>query len=479
MTSVSTHTGKPGVTRPRFTKALLVAAFLSGPSISQEPEIEPGGETATPAAADFTGTWKFSATVQRSRRFAVGMRLRGVSEYTQEDDRVSGTTTLVRQESRVEGSVEDRTLFLQGRHVGGNCRGVFQATITMSTSGELLTGEFSGQNCDGVIEATIVGRRADSPRANRNSSLVEILEEGEQLLLVGAHYDAVGTFREALRRADEPSYRTQIGLARSHNGVGTFEDGREAAREAVKIARGPEEASDAYYELGIALLAESNDQTSSLNEAEQAFQQALDVSGGRMNKARNRLGQVLLKLERDPEGVAILQDFVRLDPYSPNVPQAQALIKNPRRAREHLIPDFETVTLDGRSISSEDLQNRVVLVDFWGSWCAPCVKALPGLRRLSRKTASDPFVLLSVSSDSDEDLLRTFIEENEMDWTQTWDEDRVLARTFEVKSWPTYFLFDHNGVFVFRDSGWNSRDEAQLNKLVIKTIKSAKKATKK
>ena len=79
-------------------------------------------------------------------------------------------------------------------------------------------------------------------------------------------------------------------------------------------------------------------------------------------------------------------------------------------------------------------------------------------------------------ADIDEADLREFIEENEMDWPQTWDKDRELARTFEVKGYPTYLLFDHNGVFLFRDSGWTSRDEARLNKLVIKTIKAAEKA---
>ena len=56
--------------------------------------------------------------------------------------------------------------------------------------------------------------------------------------------------------------------------------------------------------------------------------QALDLSGGTLNMARYRLGQVLLKLERDLEGVALLEDFLRADPDAPLAPRAEELIKS-------------------------------------------------------------------------------------------------------------------------------------------------------
>ena len=458
----------------RFT--LLVASLLFAPSMAQAQRTEPAGQANTAGRADFSGTWRTSATVRRADSVQVGTRLQGVAKYTQVESRVSGTTSLGGPESQVTGNVYGSTLRLDARGVDPACPSHFQAQITMSSSGDLFTGWFAGENCNGFLEATLVGRRGESRRGRQGSSLVEVLEEAEALLLGGAHEDAVRSFREARKRADQPSYRIQIGLARSYNRVGAFKDSQVAALDAVQIAPGPEEVSDAYFELGVARLAGSKDQPDRLAEAEQAFRRSLELSEGRINMARYRLGQVLLKLERDAEGAAVLSDFVRADPDSPMVPQAEALIKNPRRARELLIPDFEMVTLDGRYLETEDFQNQVVLVDFWGTWCFPCLKALPGLKRLSHKLASDPFVILSVSSDTDEALLRKFIEDNDMRWPQTWDKERGLAQLFEVQSWPTYLLFDQDGAFVFRHSGWSARGEAQLNNRITKTVKSAKKA---
>jgi len=88
-------------------------------------------------------------------------------------------------------------------------------------------------------------------------------------------------------------------------------------------------------------------------------------------------------------------------------------------AAARLAPAFSVSTVDGRQISMDDLQGKVVLLDFWATWCGPCREALPHIRNVAKKFQGQPLVILSVSLDSDEE--REFIGKNEMNWPQYRD----------------------------------------------------------
>ena len=154
---------------------------------------------------------------------------------------------------------------------------------------------------------------------------------------------------------------------------------------------------------------------------------------------------------------------------------AEPLVRDPQRAGQRIMPVFGFITLDGRFVHSEDLAGKVVVLDFWGTWCAPCVYAVPGLVRLSNRTQNDPFVLISISSDRDDDIVRDFVAEHDMtSWTHTWDKNHALEDLFDVRSWPTYLIFDHEGVQVFREGGWTPSIELTLNETATRLIEAAK-----
>lgn len=145
---------------------------------------------------------------------------------------------------------------------------------------------------------------------------------------------------------------------------------------------------------------------------------------------------------------------------------------------KRLMPSFEAVTLAGDSLTSKDVQGKVLLVDFWGTWCAPCVAAVPGLRSLSRRMEKEPFVLLSVSTDPDEKTLRDFVTEHQMTWPQVWDERHQLARKFRVEGYPTYILVNHEGEIIYLVRGWREAVERELSARVSAAIQAAKKSAK-
>src|SRR5687768_2626153 len=108
--------------------------------------------------------------------------------------------------------------------------------------------------------------------------------------------------------------------------------------------------------------------------------------------------------------------------------------------REKLLPDFEVTTLDGERLSSKVLRGKVVLLDFWATWCAPCVQAIPSLRELSQQLESEPFVLVSISADRAGGTVRRFVKKNEMTWPQVWDKGSLLSQKMKVYSYPTHIL---------------------------------------
>ena len=317
---------------------VTLASLLLWISTVQEEPAKPGEQSSAAPIADFSGTWQTTAMIRRTSAGGASQttdRFQSRTRLTQTGAEVTGTFYVSRNnravEGRISGHVERRTLRFEAR-TRGVCFQEFEGESTLSVSGDRREGHYSGRDCNGPLQATTISWRVGTARSHRGRSYVQALEEGEALLRAGVHRQAVRSFREALKKTDEPSYRILIGLARSHNGVGAFKDGRAAAQKALEIASGPQEASDAYFELGVALLARSNDRPRPLADSEEAFRQALDLSGGTLNMARYRLGQVLLKLERNLEGVALLEEFLQADPDALMAPGAEELIKSAKKA---------------------------------------------------------------------------------------------------------------------------------------------------
>jgi len=181
---------------------------------------------------------------------------------------------------------------------------------------------------------------------------------------------------------------------------------------------------------------------------------------------------------RDQEGIAELKKYVELQPRGADIDRARKMIENPRRARENYAPEFSITTSDGQYIALEDLSGKVVLLDFWGTWCAPCVASVPSLRNLHKRYEKEAsFVMIGISSDTEVEEWRAFTAKNQMVWPQYWDRDRRVQRAFEVRAFPTYILIDHEGIVRFRSSGTSWERSANLDDAIRKQVKMVTKTT--
>jgi peroxiredoxin len=116
-------------------------------------------------------------------------------------------------------------------------------------------------------------------------------------------------------------------------------------------------------------------------------------------------------------------------------------------------PDFAGNTLGSTTVKLSGLRGHVVLVDFWGMWCGPCVAQVPALRKLRVRFSGEPFDIVGIDTDRDLEALRKFAATNHIDWITLTDggTDGPVGKIWRVDAWPTSFLVDREGVIRARD----------------------------
>ena len=111
-------------------------------------------------------------------------------------------------------------------------------------------------------------------------------------------------------------------------------------------------------------------------------------------------------------------------------------------------PDFEEQDLDGKPLSVAGYKGKVVLVDFWATWCGPCVRELPNVLATYEKFHAKGFEIIGISLDSDKSKLTAFTEKQKMTWRQYFDGKgwgNKLAGRYGVNSIPATYLLDVQG----------------------------------
>ncbi|MGH9883676.1 MAG: redoxin domain-containing protein, partial [Pyrinomonadaceae bacterium] len=306
-----------------------------------------------------------------------------------------------------------------------------------------------------------------------DGSYDEEFQKGLEFLRRRKYEEALKTFKRANEMHGKKSAECFFGMAQAYDGLEAFKNVIESCDKAIEFSGSNTELRARAYNLkGLAIReqSEGKDQKK-LQAAEAVFRDGLAL-GADLPILHYNLGFVLMQQNRDPEGVAALQKYVELEPKGSFVDTARKVIENPRRAREAYAPDFSITTSDGEYIQLEDLRGKVVVLDFWGTWCPPCVESVPSLRSLHKRYAKEPsFVMIAISSDSDEEPWREFIAKEKMVWPQYWDRDHRVQRAFSVRAFPTYIVIDHEGIMRFRTSGSSWVRAANLEDAIKKQVK--------
>ena len=304
----------------------------------------------------------------------------------------------------------------------------------------------------------------------------EVLKAND-LLRRRRYEDALKSYKRANDMHDKKSAECYYGMAQAYNSLEAYKNVVESCEKAVEFGGADTQIQAQALNLeGIALQSQAavKDQKK-LQDAEGAFRKALALNID-LPIVHYNLGYTLMQLGRDPEGMVELKKYLELQPEATNAESATKLIENPRRAREAYAPDFSITTADGEYISIDDLHGKVVLLDFWGTWCPPCVSAVPALRDLHKRFTKEPlFKMISVSTDADETKWRGFIDKNQMAWTHYLDRDHHVVRAFNVHAFPTYILIDAEGIVRYREITTSWERTGDLADAIKKYLKLAVK----
>lgn len=307
---------------------------------------------------------------------------------------------------------------------------------------------------------------------DKQSAYDDAMRKGEMLITRRAYEDALQAYKKAYALKDKASIDAALGMAMAYRGLGAHKNVFDVSTDALKLAGDDKTLQAKVHNLRGAALVALSDKPSDkrLVEAESEFRSALDANPD-LHTARLNLGVTLLKMNRDEEGLPVLKHFVEIAPAGKDVSDARKMIEEPRRAREVFAPDFSFTSKQGEFIALEDLKGRTVVLDFWGTWCKPCVMATPGLVKLHKKFVDDGVVFIGVAVRDQEAEWAAYIDKNRMEWPQFLDTNRKIVMPFSVTAYPTYIVIDGDGIVRARKSGYGMETDSWLADEIKKTLK--------
>lgn len=137
-------------------------------------------------------------------------------------------------------------------------------------------------------------------------------------------------------------------------------------------------------------------------------------------------------------------------------------------------PDFSTVDINGETVRLSDFKGKMILLDFWASWCGPCRKAIPRLKELYRKYHVKGFDIIAISHDTDQEKWEQSIqEEKTTEWHHLLNVQKIgtdhpddIKNKFYVRGLPTQLLINKNGKIIGRWVGFSEENEQSIETLL-------------
>lgn len=177
--------------------------------------------------------------------------------------------------------------------------------------------------------------------------------------------------------------------------------------------------------------------------------------------------KLYVEVLRNPErGIELLHQLKRDFPETPLGKEADSIVADVQRQLEFIqiqrklvpgaqFPDFQAKDLAGKPISVANYRGKIVLVDFWATWCMPCQMQLPYVMKAYDQFHDRGFEVIGITLDEDEHRFKGFLQDRKMTWPQVYEgkgfEDNSLTRKYGVMGIPTTFLIDPEGKILARD----------------------------
>ena len=218
---------------------------------------------------------------------------------------------------------------------------------------------------------------------------------------------ALDAFKKADKQDDGHCLPCQQKIVRYATELHDWKAAEAAATELAGEAQGAKDVAVAHYQLGLIVMNQAMEK-----HKDELFSRAHDEMTKALAAAANfpqaifADGQILAHLKQDDAAKAQFEKFVQMRPAT-DVDRQRALryISQPELARARMAPPFAVTTLDGKRVSLDDLKGKVVLLDFWATWCGPCKQLTPTLEKVT-KAAGGRVRLVKIDIDKNQALVR-------------------------------------------------------------------------
>lgn len=288
------------------------------------------------------------------------------------------------------------------------------------------------------------GQQQDS-QPKPSDEFQKAFDNATLLLRAGQIDEAINEFRRAAKLRDDKCAECfqrigQILLQRRR-----LKEAATAFQQAADLK--PANEAEMYNVLGVALYLQNEKE--SYEQAVVALQKAIELSNGKVVKAYYNLGFALIKAGKEQEGISVLKKFIELDPEAQEASQARAVIGNLKMVDARVAPAFVVKSSTGDELSLEKLRGKVVLLDFWASWCVPCRIDMPEVRKIWKKYSGDRFTIVGINLDSNRPAFDAYIKAESVTWPQYYDGQgwgNAISRKYGVYAIPHTVLIDQEGV---------------------------------
>jgi len=193
-----------------------------------------------------------------------------------------------------------------------------------------------------------------------------------------------------------------------------------------------------------------------MGQTEEALAAMRQISANPIDKqtgwaAQLSMAQLLMQMGRTDEGEKILKSIIAKNEDMDLVQAAQQGLAMLAIRPGQKLTTFTAKDLAGTSHSLESYAGKVLLVDFWATWCSPCREELPNVKHVYGQYKDQGFEILGVSLDRERTALESFVKEQGIEWPQVFEGAQVLAEQYAVSAIPRMLLLDRQGVIRYVD----------------------------
>jgi peroxiredoxin/Tfp pilus assembly protein PilF len=332
---------------------------------------------------------------------------------------------------------------------------------------------------------------------SENPDFQRSMRAASQLIRQNKYEEAIAEYKNAIRLSGAKDYAPYWGMAQAYNYLEDTQNTLKTCDQMLALAPNDAIRAQCRNLNGMALVKTGYADHSGFAKAVEQFRMALDLDP-LYTRVHFYMGVILLLENHDAEGIAELKTFLASDPDGDEADEAQSYIGDPNHAREGpdsndagsndvktqqakessetdskkpspivgtQATDFSFINSQGQRMNLRDLRGKVVLLDFWATWCPTCRRAMPGLKWISEQAHQSKFVMVSISDDENESVWRDFIASHHLDWTQAKDADgRFLTKIYPTgkRGIPDYFLIDADGIIRKHYVGWSEAQDLWL-----------------